>query len=47
MVFLLRAKFQILRLIWVPEGFGHIQLMGQEVIFNRSGSISANRFLPE
>jgi hypothetical protein len=42
-----KAKFQILQLLWLSEGFGQILLIGQEIIFNLLSSLAAKGLVPE
>ena len=43
----MEAKFQMIQLLWMRESFGYIQLIGQEIIFNRLSSLAAKGLVPE
>ena len=45
MVISAKSKISTIRAISGANSLGHIQLIGQEVIFNQSVSFAANRFL--
>ena len=41
-----KSKISTIKAISGANSLGHIQLIGQEVIFNQSGSFAANRLVP-